>query len=97
MKGYWIAQGNVTDPDQYRFYAESAPVAFGKYNARVLARGGRCAQLEGEGRPRNVFIEFDSYEDALACYNARIPGGKSQARGRRGGRDRDRRRRLGRC
>ena len=70
MKGYWIAQVNVTDPDQYRFYAESAAEAFGKYNARVLARGGRCAQLEGEGRPRNVVIEFDSYEDALACYNS---------------------------
>lgn len=70
MKGYWIAQVKVTDPDQYKFYAESAPEAFAKFNARVLARGGRCAQLEGEGRPRNVVIEFDSYEDAVACYNS---------------------------
>jgi uncharacterized protein (DUF1330 family) len=36
----------------------------------VLARGGRAQQLEGEGRPRNVIIEFASFEDAVACYNS---------------------------
>jgi uncharacterized protein (DUF1330 family) len=70
MKAYWIAQVTVNSPDQYRLYAESAPEAFRKYNARILARGGRCEQLEGSGRPRNVVIEFDSFEDALACYNS---------------------------
>jgi uncharacterized protein (DUF1330 family) len=70
MKGYWIAQVTVTDPEQYRMYADAAPEAFRKYNARVLARGGRCEQLEGAGRPRNVVIEFDSLEDARACYNS---------------------------
>jgi uncharacterized protein (DUF1330 family) len=70
MKGYWIAQVTVTDPDQYRLYAESAPEAFASTTPAILARGGRCAQLEGEGRPRNVVIEFDSFEDALACYNS---------------------------
>jgi uncharacterized protein (DUF1330 family) len=70
MKGYWIAQVTVSNPDQYRHYAESAPQAFARYNARILARGGRCTQLEGAGRPRNVVIEFDSYDDAIACYNS---------------------------
>ena len=70
MKAYWIAQVTVNDPEQYRLYAESAPEAFRKYKARILARGGRCEQLEGSGRPRNVVIEFDSFEDALACYNS---------------------------
>ena len=70
MKAYWIAQVTVYDPDQYGLYAQSAPEAFRKYNARTLARGGRCEQLEGSGRPRNVVIEFDSFEDALACYNS---------------------------
>lgn len=70
MKGYWIARVTVTDPDQYRLYAEATPEAFRKYNARILARGGRFRQLEGDGRPRNVVIEFDSFEDALACYNS---------------------------
>jgi uncharacterized protein (DUF1330 family) len=70
MKAYWIAHVTVNSPDDYRAYAEAAPEAFRKYSARVLARGGRCEQLEGEGRPRNVVIEFDSFEDALACYNS---------------------------
>lgn len=70
MKAYWIARVTVTDPDPYKLYAEAAPAAFERFNARILARGGRCEQLEGEGRPRNVVIEFDSFEDALACYNS---------------------------
>jgi uncharacterized protein (DUF1330 family) len=70
MKAYWIAQVTVSSPDQYRLYAEAAPEAFRKYNARVLARGGRCEQLEGAGRPRNVVVEFATYEDAIACYNS---------------------------
>lgn len=69
-KGYWIAHVTVNDPDQYKNYADSAPEAFNKFNARILARGGTSTQLEGDGRPRNVVIEFDSYEDALACYNS---------------------------
>lgn len=70
MKGYWIAHVTVTDADQYKNYADAAPAAFEKYNARILARGGRCEQLEGNGHARNVVIEFPSYADALACYNS---------------------------
>ena len=69
-KAYWIAQVTVSNPDQYKFYAEAAPLAFKKYNAVILARGGRSAQMEGDGRPRNVVIEFPSYDDAIACYNS---------------------------
>lgn len=69
-KAYWIARVTVTDPDQYKLYAEAAPIAFKKYNATPLARGGRANQLEGEGRPRNVVIEFPSFDDAVACYNS---------------------------
>ena len=69
-KAYWIARVTVTDPDQYKHYAEAAPVAFKKYGATFLARGGRYSQMEGEGRPRNVVIEFASFDDAIACYNS---------------------------
>jgi uncharacterized protein (DUF1330 family) len=70
MKAYWIAHVTVTAPDQYKLYAESAVAAFRKYNAKILARGGRSEQLEGNGRARNVVIEFPSIEDALACYHS---------------------------
>jgi len=69
-KGYWIAHVTVSDPDQYKLYAEAAPVAFKKYGATILARGGAFRQMEGEGRPRNVVIEFPWLQAAVDCYNS---------------------------
>lgn len=67
-KAYWIAHVTVTDPDPYALYAAGATEAFAKHGARVLARGGEVVGLEGENRPRNVVIEFDSLDAARACY-----------------------------
>lgn len=69
-KAYWIAHVTITDPDPYALYAAGASEVFREFGARVLARGGPVRQLEGEGHPRNVVIEFDSMEQALACYNS---------------------------
>jgi uncharacterized protein (DUF1330 family) len=69
-KAYWIAHVTVSNPDQYKHYAEAAPDAFKRYDARILARGGQHSQMEGNGKPRNVVIEFDSYQDAIDCYNS---------------------------
>ena len=69
-KGYWIAHVTVTDPDQYKLYATEAPVAFKTFGANILARGGTSEQMEGDGRPRNVVIEFPSLQAAIDCYNS---------------------------
>ena len=69
-KAYWIAHVTVTDPDQYKHYASDAPIAFNKYGATILARGGTSQQMEGSGRPRNVVIEFPSLQAALDCYSS---------------------------
>ena len=69
-KAYWIARVTVTDADQYKGYADLAPVAFKKFGATILARAGKHENLEGAGRPRNVVIEFKSYDDAIACYKS---------------------------
>lgn len=69
-KGYWIAHVTVTNPDQYKFYAEAALEAFRKYGATILARGGKAQQMEGRGRPRNVVVEFPSLQAAADCYNS---------------------------
>ena len=69
-KAYWIAHVTVTNPDPYALYAKGATEAFAKHGASVLARGGAVEHLEGEGHPRNVVIEFDSMEAALACYHS---------------------------
>ncbi len=69
-KGYWIAHVTITDPERYQTYVEASRVAFEKYGAKVLARGGKFTGLEGNHRPRNVVIEFPAYEQALECYHS---------------------------
>lgn len=61
----------MTDPEQYQQYTQRAPAAFKAYGGRFLARGGRSEALEGRPTPqRSVVIEFESYEQALACYRS---------------------------
>ena len=67
-KGYIIARIAVTDPETYKDYVALASVAMSKYGATVLARGGRSEALEGEARPRNVILEFESYDAARTYY-----------------------------
>ncbi|RFC63137.1 DUF1330 domain-containing protein [Fulvimarina endophytica] len=69
-KGYWIARVEVRDPDRYGEYVETARPAFEEYGARFLVRGGAFEQLEGDARPRNIVIEFESIEKARACYES---------------------------
>ncbi|MBC8997194.1 DUF1330 domain-containing protein [Pseudomonas sp. N40(2020)] len=71
MKAYWIAHVDITDPDQYSQYTQRAPKAFAEFGGRFLARGGRSEAMEGRKTPqRSVVIEFDSYEQAVACYRS---------------------------
>jgi uncharacterized protein (DUF1330 family) len=69
-KGYWIARVTVNDADSYPQYVRTAMPAFQKYGARFLARGGRHEAMEGDARARNVIIEFESFERAIACYRS---------------------------
>ena len=69
-KGYWVARVDVSDPEGYKAYVAANAVAFAKYGAKFLVRGGRSESLEGTARARNVVIEFESYEQALACYHS---------------------------
>ena len=41
-----------------------------KYGGKFLARGGAATQLEGEGRARNVIIEWPDTATALEFYNS---------------------------
>lgn len=71
MKAYWIAHVDVTDPQQYQQYTQRAPAAFAAFGGKLLARGGRSEAMEGRTTPqRSVVIEFDSYEQAVACYRS---------------------------
>ena len=69
-KGYWVAHVDVNDPEGYKGYVARNGVAFAKYGARFLVRGGQFEAMEGNSRTRNVVIEFKDYATALACYNS---------------------------
>ena len=69
-KGYWIARIDVSDPETYKSYVAAATPAYQKYGAKFIVRGGRHEAVEGPGRGRNVVIEFESYDIALACYRS---------------------------
>jgi uncharacterized protein (DUF1330 family) len=67
-KAYVVARVTVTNPEAYAEYAKAATAAIRQYGGRPLARGGAYEGVEGEARPRNVIIEFDSFEQARTYY-----------------------------
>jgi len=69
-KGYWVVRMDVHDPEKYKDYVAANAAAFKKYGARFLARGGKFETVEGSTRPRNVVIEFPSYQAALDCWHS---------------------------
>ncbi|MEM8843063.1 MAG: DUF1330 domain-containing protein, partial [Pseudomonadota bacterium] len=54
----------------YRKYVTANAAVFEKFGARFLVRGGQFENPEGRARSRNVVLEFESYEQALACYQS---------------------------
>ena len=69
-KGYWIVRVAVRNADRYPDYLAAARPAFERYRARFLVRGGRYGTMEGSSRERNVVVEFEDYETAVACYRS---------------------------
>jgi uncharacterized protein (DUF1330 family) len=69
-KGYWIARVDVRDDNVYAKYRDANAVAFKKYGAKFIIRGGKFENPEGSSRSRNVVIEFPSYQAALDCWNS---------------------------
>ncbi|MGN6415132.1 DUF1330 domain-containing protein [Flexivirga sp.] len=69
-KGYWICRVQVHDDDSYAEYAAAANPVYRAHGGNPVVRGGRFEGVEGSARPRNVVIEFPSYQAALDCYNS---------------------------
>lgn len=69
-KGYWIVRVSVKDSERYPEYLTAARPAFEKFGAKFVVRGGPYEVMEGQARDRNVVIEFDSRDTAMACYNS---------------------------
>jgi len=67
-KAYWIVRVSVRDEQSYPEYLAAAGVAFRKFGAKFIVRGGAFETMEGNARERNVVVEFKDRSTASACY-----------------------------
>ena len=71
MAGYWIVRGGETrDADALREYGKLWPAIAAQFGAELIAGKGRCETFEGPQFARQLIVRFDSYEQALACYES---------------------------
>ena len=63
-KGYVIAHATITNPEKWAEYVAKSKIALEKYEGKPIARGGKSEIVEGNGTPRNVILEFPSYDQA---------------------------------
>jgi uncharacterized protein (DUF1330 family) len=71
MPGYWIARAHIHNPTDYKKYTDKVPEIFAKYDAKVLARGGKFQIMEGpEEFHRFVVVEFPTFEAAVECFES---------------------------
>ena len=71
MKGYVIANVEVTDPVAYEAYRSQTAAIIARYGGRFLVRGGALEVREGErGIGRLVVLEFPSVEAATIFYDS---------------------------
>jgi len=71
MRGYILAEVEITNPEGYRNYAAMVPATIEKFGGRFLSRGGANTPLEGEWpQRRRVIIEFPTVEAARRWYDS---------------------------
>ncbi|MEM1307140.1 MAG: DUF1330 domain-containing protein, partial [Pseudomonadota bacterium] len=69
-KGYWIAMITITDPEKYREYTSRNGAVFDAFGATFVVRGGTNEARSGTAFERHVVLEFESYDQARACYDS---------------------------
>lgn len=71
MAGYWIVRGaEIRDTDALQEYGKLWPQIAAQFGASVIAGKGRMETREGPQYKRQLIVRFDSYEQALACYDS---------------------------
>ena len=68
MSGYWIIRGNLRDQAALEEYAAKFQSIARRYPVRIIAGKGESKTVEGPIYGRHLVIRFESYADALACY-----------------------------
>ncbi len=71
MAGYWIVRGaEIVDADALQEYGKLWPEIAARFGAEVIAGKGRSETREGPEFARQLIVRFDSYEQALDCYDS---------------------------
>lgn len=69
-KGYWLARLDIKDRNGFAEYRQRNAAPLAKFGGRFLVRGGKADTVFGPARAENVVIEFDSYAQAVACFQS---------------------------
>jgi len=71
MRGYILAEVEITNPEGYKSYASMVVATIEKFGGRFLTRGGANHVLEGEWpQRRRVILEFPTVEAARSWYDS---------------------------
>lgn len=69
MKGYLVADIEVTDPEGYAEYRKTVGESIAAFGGRFLTRGGATEVVEGQWNPKRlVIVEFPTMEQLRAWY-----------------------------
>jgi uncharacterized protein (DUF1330 family) len=68
--GFFIADVDVTSPDEFNKYAAGVPATIEKYGGHYVVRGGKTESLEGTPPSRIVVTAFKSAADAKKWYTS---------------------------
>ena len=69
MAGYWIIRGGeIKDADAFQEYAQLWPEIAARFDAEIIAGRGAIETREGLHHPRQLIVRFDSYQQAVDCY-----------------------------
>jgi len=69
MSGFWLVRsGAIKDQQALEQYADLwAPIAE-RYGAEIIAGGSTIDTREGPHYPRQLVVQFPSFQDAVSCY-----------------------------
>jgi uncharacterized protein (DUF1330 family) len=69
-KGYWLARLDISDRETFAEYRKRNAAPIAKFGGKFVIKGGRAETPLGPPRGENVLIEFESYDQALACFHS---------------------------
>ena len=69
-KGYWLARLDISDREIFAEYRKRNAAPIAKFGGKFVIKGGKAETMLGPARGENVVIEFDSYDQAVACFRS---------------------------